>query len=160
IETKTGQPLIYPTRMFIGSLVDAHLVASIEGGNVKCWFLVLVTTIIFFTVSITSAVAQTTATITGRVEDSERALISGAIGTGKSVEAGLTRVVTAVETGSFRDLSLPVGKQEIKAEKTNFKTAIRSGIDLDVGQEVVVNFRLEVGVLLQEVRIVAEVPIV
>ena len=126
----------------------------------KWWFLVLVTTIIFFTVSITSAVAQTTATITGRVEDSEGALIAGAIVTVKSVETGLTRVVTTDETGYFRALSLPVGKQEIKAEKTNFKTAIRSGIDLDVGQEVVVNFRLEVGDLLQEVRIVAEVPIV
>src|SRR5262245_9663450 len=70
------------------------------------------------------------------------------------------RVVTTDDTGYFRALSIPVGKQEIKAEKTNFKTAIRSGIDLNVGQEVVVNFRLEVGDLLQEVRIVAEVPIV
>src|SRR5215813_990012 len=146
--------------MFIGS--GRHLSGCFDRrrGNVKWWFLVLVTTIIFFTVSITSAVAQTTATITGRVEDSEGALIAGAIVTVRSVETGLTRVVTTDETGYFRALSLPVGKQEIKAEKANFKTAIRSGIDLDVGQEVVVNFRLEVGDLLQEVRIVAEVPIV
>src|SRR5262245_37491616 len=134
--------------MFIGS--GRHLSRWLDRrrGNVKWWFLVLVTTIIFFTLSITSAVAQTAATIMGRVEDSEGALIAGAIVTVRSVETGLTRVVTTGETGYFRALSLPVGKQEVKAEKTNFKTAIRSGIDLDVGQEVVVNFRLEVGDLL------------
>src|SRR5262245_18466175 len=140
--------------MFIGS--GRHLSGCFDRrrGNVKWWFLVLVTTI-FFTLSITSAVAQTTATMTGRVEDSEGALIAGAIVTVKSVETGLTRVVTTDEAGYFRALALPIGKQEVKAEKTNFKTAIRSGIDLDVRQEVVVNFRLEVGDLLQEVRIVA-----
>jgi len=127
---------------------------------VKWWFSFLLVTIALFKVNVTSATAQTSATISGRVEDSEGAVIAGAIVTVKSVETGLMRVVTTDDTGHFRALSLPVGKQEIKAEKTNFKTAIRSGIDLDVGQEVVVNFRLEVGDLLQEVRIVAEVPIV
>src|SRR5262245_34413698 len=116
--------------------------------------------LVLLALRIDTLVAQTTATISGRVEDSEGAVIAGAMVTVKSIETGSTRVVTTDESGSFRVVALPVGKQEIKAEKANFKTAIRSGIDLDVGREVVLSFRLEVGDLLQEVRIVAEAPIV
>jgi hypothetical protein len=127
---------------------------------VKRWFPNLFAVLVLFAVSVASVMAQTTATITGRVEDSEGAVIAGATVTVKSLETGSTRIVTTDDTGNFRALSLSVGKQEIKAEKANFKTAIRSGIDLDVGQSVVINFRLEVGDLLQEVRIIAEAPIV
>jgi hypothetical protein len=48
----------------------------------------------------------------------------------------------------------------VRAERTGFKAAVRTGIHLDIGQEAVVNLQLEVGELVQEVRIVAEVPIV
>ncbi len=52
--------------------------------------------------------------------------------------------------------SLPVGPEEIKVEKPNFKTQLRSGVDLKVAQEGVVNFQLEVGELTQQVTITAE----
>ena len=54
-------------------------------------------------------------------------------------------MVTTDEGGNFNVLSLAVGEYELKAEKTGFKAALRTGINLVAGQEAVVNLRLEVG---------------
>src|SRR4029077_8995425 len=52
------------------------------------------------------------------------------------------------------------GPQEVKAEKKGFKAAVRMGINLEVGQEAVVNLRLEVGELIQQVTVTADAPVV
>src|ERR1043166_2768946 len=94
---------------------------------------------------INSSHAQVTASISGRVEDASGSPISGATIAVKSVETGATRVVTSDDPGRYRVLALPVGQHEVKVEKPNFKTAVRTAIKLDVGREAVVNLRLEVG---------------
>ncbi len=48
----------------------------------------------------------------------------------------------------------------MKAEKAGFKSAVRTGIELVVGQEAVVNLQLEVGELVQQVTVAAEAPLV
>jgi hypothetical protein len=104
--------------------------------------------------------AQVTASISGTVEDPRGMPVAGAAVTVKSLETGATRVVTTNEEGEFLALSLPVGQQEVKAEKTGFKAAVRTGIDLAVGQEAVVTLRLEVGEIVQQVTVVADAPVV
>ena len=54
-------------------------------------------------------------------------------------------ILTTDPSGNYTVVSLPLGPQELKAEKTGFKTAVRTGVDLVVGQKAVVNFRLELG---------------
>src|SRR6185369_904855 len=71
-----------------------------------------------------------------------------------------SRVVITDDTGTFRAFFVPVGRQEVKAEKEGFKAAVRSGISLDLGQEAIANFKLEIGDLRQEVRIVAEASLI
>ena len=100
------------------------------------------------------------AAISGRVTDAAGVVVDGATVTVKSLETGATRVVTTDEAGNFRVLSLPLGPQEVKAEKKGFKAAVRTGIDLEVGQEAVVNLRLEVGELVQQVTVSEEAPVV
>jgi len=78
----------------------------------------------------------------------------------KNVETGATRVATTDAAGAFRIPSLPLGPQEVRAEKTGFKAGVRTGIDLAVGQEAVVNLRLEVGELSQQVLVYAEAPLI
>src|SRR5262249_33391314 len=73
---------------------------------------------------------------------------------------GATRTATSDSDGNYKVLSLPVGAQEIKAEKQGFKTQLRKGIDLEVGQQAVVDLRLEVGELSQQITISAETSIV
>ena len=104
--------------------------------------------------------AQVTASISGKVDDATGAGIGGATVTVKNLETGATRVVTTGESGNFRALSLPLGRLEVKAEKTGFKAAVRTGINLEVGQEAVVNLQLEVGEFAQQVIVSAEAPVV
>jgi hypothetical protein len=101
-----------------------------------------------------------TAAISGKVEDKSGAVVSGATVTVKSLETGAVRVVATDDTGGFKALALPLGAQEVKAEKAGFKTQIRTGIHLTVGQEAVVNLQLEVGDFVQQVTVSAEVPVV
>src|SRR5215831_7102551 len=110
--------------------------------------------------TLAAAFAQTTATISGTVEDITGAALPGTTVSVKSLETGATRLTSTDDTGKFRVLFLSLGRHEVKAEKSGFRTAVHSAIDLDVGQETVVNFRLEVGDIRQEVRIVAELPVV
>src|SRR6476619_3126171 len=94
--------------------------------------------------------AQVTGVLSGRVVDATDAGIPGATVTVKSLETGASRSTTTNENGTYRVLALPVGPQEVRAEKTGFKAAIRLGINLAVGQEAVANLRLDVGTVSEE----------
>jgi hypothetical protein len=107
-----------------------------------------------------SAVAQVTAAISGKVEDASGAPIKGAAVTVKSQDTGVTRAVTSDDSGNFRTLSLPIGPYEVKAEKAGFNTQLRTGINLVVGQEAVVDLRLQVGDLAQVVNVSESTPVV
>jgi hypothetical protein len=104
--------------------------------------------------------AQVTASITGNVQDPSGAAVRDTKITVKSQESGATRTVVTDDSGNFRFLSLPLGPQELKAEKQGFKAVIRTGVSLEVGQEAVVNFRLEVGDLVQQMSVSEEAPVV
>ena len=67
------------------------------------------------------AVGQVTASISGRVEDASGGVVRGATVTVKSLETGATRAVTTDEAGNYRILSLPLGPQEVKAEKAGLQ---------------------------------------
>src|SRR5262245_36416225 len=79
--------------------------------------------------------AQVTGAISGRVEDATGAAIGATTITVKTLETGATRSVITDDSGNFRVVSLAIGPQEVKAEKPGFKTAVRLGINLAVGQE-------------------------
>jgi hypothetical protein len=104
--------------------------------------------------------AQATAAVTGTVEDASGAVVSGATITVKSIETGAIRTVTTDSAGDFSVLALPLGPQEVKAEKTSFKASVRTGINLQVGQDAVVNFRLELGEVVQQVTVYEESSVV
>jgi hypothetical protein len=94
------------------------------------------------------------------VVDSTGAGIGNAAVTVKSLETGATRAVDTSNEGYFRVLALPLGQQEVRVEKASFKTVVRSGIQLAVGQEAVVNVQLDLGPLTQEVAVTADAPLV
>ena len=89
------------------------------------------------------AFAQVSASISGRVEDASGGGIKDATVTVRSLETGASRVVMSDDAGNFRVLSLPLGPQEVKAEKNGFKPVLRTGINLEVGEDAVINLRLE-----------------
>jgi hypothetical protein len=108
----------------------------------------------------TAGRAQAMASITGNVVDATGAVVQQATITVKSQETGATRKVSTDDSGNYRFLALPLGPQELKAEKQGFKSIIRTGVSLQVGQEAVVNFRLELGELVQQMNVSELAPLV
>ena len=104
--------------------------------------------------------SQVAASISGKVDDATGAAISGATVIVKSLETGATRTTTTDDAGNFSVFSLPVGPQEIRVNKTGFKEAVRTGVDLQVAQQAVIHFQLEVGEFAQQVVVSAETPVV
>ena len=132
----------------------------ISFSRTSAYFLSVVVKTVVLIVSASSAQAQVSAVISGKVEDASGGGVGGAAVTVKSLETRATRAVTTDDAGNYRLLSLPLGLQELKVEKTGFKAAMRTGINLVVGQEAVVNVRLEVGEYLQQVTVSEDVPVV
>src|SRR5881392_23602 len=105
--------------------------------------------------------AQTsTATILGTVKDASGALIPGVSITVKHTESGLARTVVSGERGGYNVPLLPVGPYEITTTMPGFKQQLRSGINLVVGQEAVVDLTLEVGANAEQVTVTEEAPLV
>jgi len=106
------------------------------------------------------AFAQVSASLSGRVLDPSGAAISQATVTVKSLETGATRTAATNESGDYRITSLPLGLQEIRVEKQPFKTQVRSGVALVVGQEAVVNFTLQIGDIIDSVTVTEDASVV
>src|SRR5213594_566372 len=105
--------------------------------------------------------AQTsTATILGTVKDTSGALIPGVSITVKHTESGLTRTVVSGERGGYNVPLLPVGPYELTTTMPGFKQGVRSGVNLVVGQEAVVDLTLEVGANAEQVTVTEEAPLV
>src|SRR5713226_5605435 len=105
--------------------------------------------------------AQTsTATILGVVRDTSGALVPGESITVKHTESGLTRTVVSGERGAYTVPLLPVGPYEITTTMPGFKQMVRSGINLVIGQEAVVDLTLEVGANAEQVTVTEEAPLV
>jgi hypothetical protein len=107
-----------------------------------------------------AASGQVTAAILGKIEDPSGAGMKGVAVTVQNLETAARRSVLSDESGNFRMMSLPVGPYQVKAEKAGFKTQIRKGVNLAVGQEAVVNLQLALGDLSQEVNVTEETPVV
>src|ERR1039457_5619310 len=82
--------------------------------NKKLWAVGLVLILGMMMACAVIARAQATASISGRTLDNGGASIPDGKVTVKSVETGETRTATTGQDGSYRVLSLPVGKYEVK----------------------------------------------
>ena len=58
----------------------------------------------------------------------------------------VVRIVTTDPTGSYSIPFIPVGTYAIKVEATGFKTEDRTGVILNVSDDLRINFKLQVGV--------------
>src|SRR5215510_1135137 len=105
--------------------------------------------------------AQTaTATIVGVVKDTSGALIPGVSITVKHTETGQTRTVVSSDSGAYNAPLLPVGAYEVSTMMPGFKQQVRTGINLVVGQEAVIDLTLEVGAAAEQITVSEEAPLV
>ena len=101
---------------------------------------------------------STNASLTGRITDPNKAVISGAtltvINTGTRVHyQGLTN-----ETGTYYVSDLPPGRYRIEVEKLGFKAVIQTGVILHVQDALEVNFEMTLGSASESVTVAGELP--
>jgi hypothetical protein len=107
-----------------------------------------------------SARAQGEASITGAVTDTTGAAVPGVTVTVKNAENGFIRQVRTDAGGRYDAPSLPLGRYDVTAEKIGFKSEMKTGLNLVVGEQGVVNLTLQVGELKQVVTVKDEGPVV
>ena len=104
-----------------------------------------------------SASAQTAGgTILGAVTDTSSAAIPGTIVNIRNVETGVARSVLSNETGGYRAPNLQPGSYEITVTAQGFSKHVRSSISLSVGSELVLDFELRPGTVVETVEVVAQ----
>lgn len=98
---------------------------------------------------------QTFGTVTGEVKDSSGAAIADAQVLVRNTATNGVRVATTNEDGVYTIPALVPGMYDVKAEKTGFKTATRTGIELQVQQTARIDFGLEVGQVTETIEVSA-----
>jgi carboxypeptidase family protein/TonB-dependent receptor-like protein len=106
------------------------------------------------TTLITHTAAQSTkASILGTIQDEQGNLVSKAKVTAKNIDTGIPRETTTDMEGRYRLSELPLGRYEISVEREGFRLVVQRGIELTVGREAVVDFKLNVGNVQEKVLI-------
>jgi hypothetical protein len=82
------------------------------------------------------------ASITGTVQDSSKAAISGMSLTATNEETGPARTTQTESDGHHIVLALPICVYDVKAEAASFQTQVQQKLTLTVAQEAVINFIL------------------
>jgi len=91
------------------------------------------------------AAQQPTGSIEGLVTDPQGAIVTNATITIRNTATGLTRTVKAGDDGRYTASQLPPGVYEVKATAENFKTSVASDVKVDVGSNVPLDIKLEIG---------------
>jgi Carboxypeptidase regulatory-like domain len=100
-----------------------------------------------------------TGTVLGTVRDNTGAVISGALVTLRDEGTSATQTRTTSSTGEYTFTPLHIGKYSVEVENAGFKKERRTGVVVDIQQQVVADFTLAVGDVSSEVQVTAAVPI-
>src|SRR5579863_4567774 len=119
-----------------------------------------VSILIAFLWLVTSTFAQVSATLSGTVTDQSGAIVQAASVTAKNVETEAVRTTQTDAEGHYQFFSLPVGQYEIRSAKAGFTEAVRTGVNLAVGQLASVDMNLKVGESAQQVTVNADATLV
>lgn len=117
--------------------------------------------ILLWVLSLSSVVnAQiNTATLLGTVKDTSGGVLPEATVTARHVETGITRRVTANQTGEYTISNLQVGRYTVTASFAGFKTVTIPDIELQVAQQARVDLILPVGEPTQEITVTEAAPL-
>lgn len=109
--------------------------------------------ITLFTLVPLTAIAQTTASLSGRIVDESNAPMPGVTVLVRQEETGLQRSAISGQDGRYTFAVLPPGAYEIRAEVSGFKPLVRRGVTLTIGQAAVADLTMAIGVITETVTI-------
>jgi hypothetical protein len=102
-----------------------------------------------------ASLAQGEATIQGTVSDTSGGAIPGAAIRIRNLETGAERKLETDDAGRYDAAGLALGPYEVRAEKTGFRSEVKTGISVVVGQRETVDIVLQVGDVRQTVQVEA-----
>ncbi len=108
----------------------------------------------------TSAWAQATAELNGRVTDQSGGVLPGVTVTVTQTDTGFTRSVVTEANGLYVVSNLPTGPYRLEVALQGFRTYVQTGIVLQVAATPTINVVLSVGNLQETVTIEAAAPLV
>ena len=121
----------------------------------------LFSVLLVLSLSLAPAWAQVrSAAVLGTVQDSTDAVLPGVEVTATNVDTGITRTVVSDDTGKFRITNLSIGNYAVAASLPGFQTAVRTGIELTIGRNALVDFTLSIGEITERVTVTGEAPLV
>ncbi|HXY03372.1 MAG TPA: carboxypeptidase-like regulatory domain-containing protein, partial [Terriglobales bacterium] len=115
--------------------------------------MVLCLLILFAASAMVSAQTAATGALTGTVADSSGAAVSGAAITVTNSATGEARTLVSASDGTFRVSLLPPGTYAVKIEKTGFKTASQSGVQVVVTEIAKISVVLQPGTVAETVEV-------
>jgi hypothetical protein len=126
--------------------------------RISLWGFALVMVLGSLSVRQTAWGQETTAAITGTVEDSAGAILNDATVTARDTERGRSSTAKTTSGGVFNFSNLPIGTYEVKAEAAGFNTQVLPPITLVLNQRARVDFKLTVGAVTNTVQVTSEAP--
>jgi len=102
----------------------------------------------------TGALAQQ-ATVVGTVTDPAGASLPNVAITATNIESGLAKTIQTNSAGQYVIPDLNIGRYNVKAEATGFKTTEQKNIALQVGDRDRIDFQLQVGEVQETVTVEA-----
>ena len=102
-----------------------------------------------------------TGTILGNVADPSGAVVANAKITATNEDTGFRRTTESLSDGSYLIPLLPIGpKYKVEAETAGFKSFSRTGIELQLNQNVRIAIQLQVGATTESVQVNEQAPLV
>ena len=99
------------------------------------------------------------ATVTGTITDSTGGVLPGVTVTAINTDSGNTFVAVTDGSGQFR-MPVRIGPYRITAELQGFATAVRTGLQIQVGQQASISLQLAPSTVQETVTVTGEAPLV
>jgi Carboxypeptidase regulatory-like domain/TonB dependent receptor len=104
--------------------------------------------------------AQTTATVSGKLEDASLGALPGVTITATNLATSLTRTTVTGPEGRYVLAGLPPGRYDVGAELAGFKPHLRRDVEVPIAATIVINITLQVGDLAIRDEVVGVTPLV
>jgi len=124
------------------------------------WKALLPAALLALLAGVTALGQTTTATLSGVIRDASGAVVPDAKVSAKNTNTGATRDTTTDSEGRYSLTNLGPGQYEVRAERAGFRTAMQSGVILNVGGATVVDLTVQVGSVSEVVEIKQEEPLI
>ena len=110
--------------------------------------------------SLPVAAQTTTGRILGTITDATGATVNGAVVTVTDVERGTVRTFTTESSGAYAAPNLQPGSYKVRVEAKGFKTAERTGVQIEVASDALIDVALQAGNIVDVITVTEDVPLI